>query len=54
VSWASIAAMLGFSDQAHLVREVRALAGITPGALVRERMSDLFNTPPALRDMLEN
>ena len=44
IPWADLAAELGFADQAHLVREVRALAGITPTALVRERMSDLSNT----------
>ncbi len=44
IPWAGLAAECGFADQAHLVREVRALAGVTPTALVRERMSDLFNT----------
>jgi AraC-like DNA-binding protein len=44
VPWAALAAECGFSDQAHLVRDVRALAGVTPTALARERMSDLFNT----------
>ncbi len=32
-SWAELAAELGFSDQAHLSREVRALSGHTPTAL---------------------
>lgn len=31
--WASMAAELGFSDQAHLAREVRALCGLTPTQL---------------------
>ncbi|HJL17399.1 MAG TPA: AraC family transcriptional regulator [Sandaracinaceae bacterium LLY-WYZ-13_1] len=31
--WASLAAELGFSDQPHLAREVRALTGMTPTAL---------------------
>jgi len=44
LSWAGLAASLGYADQAHLVREVRALTGVTPGALLRERMSDSFNT----------
>jgi AraC-like DNA-binding protein len=30
---AGLAAELGFADQAHLTREVRALAGTTPGRL---------------------
>lgn len=29
--WADLAADAGFADQAHLVREFRALAGLTPG-----------------------
>jgi len=32
--WAEVAAVEGFADQPHLAREVRALAGTTPTALV--------------------
>lgn len=32
--WVELACELGFSDQAHLVREVRRFAGLTPSALL--------------------
>lgn len=35
--FADLAAEAGFADQAHLTREVRALSGVTPGALALER-----------------
>jgi AraC-like DNA-binding protein len=52
--WAALAAAHGFADQAHLVRDTRALAGVTPTVLFRERasgrlgMSETFNPPAAL------
>jgi AraC-like DNA-binding protein len=36
---AALAAQAGYADQAHLTRECRALAGLTPGALARQRGS---------------
>lgn len=37
VGLADVAAGVGYADQAHLTREVRALAGLTPSAILRER-----------------
>jgi AraC-like DNA-binding protein len=37
-SWSDVAQRAGFADQAHLVREVRALAGVTPSQLRDERV----------------
>jgi AraC-like DNA-binding protein len=34
---AALAVQAGFADQAHLTRECRALAGLTPAALARQR-----------------
>ena len=36
-AWAAIAADTGFCDQSHLVRECRALSGLVPGQVYRER-----------------
>ena len=36
MSWSRLAAEAGYYDQAHLIREVRALAGTTPAELARE------------------
>ncbi len=38
--WAELAVRLGYYDQAHLVREVRAFSGLTPGELAREKAPD--------------
>lgn len=43
-SWASIAIAAGYYDQAHLIAEFRAIAGVTPRALLGE----LRATPLAL------
>lgn len=36
VSWAQLAADLGYADQAHLIRDFRAALGITPAAYVEK------------------
>ena len=46
---AALAAAAGFADQAHMSREVQALTGRSPGALLRQagstlELSDLFKT----------
>jgi len=45
VAWSALALEVGYADQAHLVREIRELSGVSPTALLRERraMSDSFN-----------
>jgi AraC-like DNA-binding protein len=49
LSLADLAAVAGYTDQAHMTREVRRFAGCTPTALMPSaactlRMSDLFKT----------
>lgn len=36
VDWSGLAVELGYADQAHLVRDFRAMLGISPAAFVRE------------------
>ena len=43
-SWAAIAGESGFCDQSHLVRECRALAGLAPGEVHRERRAQEAET----------
>jgi AraC-like DNA-binding protein len=45
-SWAAIAADSGFCDQSHLVRECRALAGLAPGQVYRERRAQAETSNP--------
>jgi AraC-like DNA-binding protein len=37
-AWAELARSCGYADQAHLVREVRALSGVSPSELSRDRV----------------
>jgi AraC-like DNA-binding protein len=39
LSWARLAAATGYADQAHLIREFKALAGVTPSGYLRERQA---------------
>ncbi len=43
-AWAAIAADSGFCDQSHLVRECRAIAGLAPGEVHRERRAQEAET----------
>jgi AraC-like DNA-binding protein len=36
IDWADLAADWGYADQAHLIREFRAMAGVTPGDYVQD------------------
>ncbi|GAA0365093.1 helix-turn-helix domain-containing protein [Actinoallomurus spadix] len=46
-SLAGLAAAAGYADQAHLSREVRALAGLTPSGLLAERRASGGGAAPA-------
>ena len=39
-AWAALAARHGYADQPHLIREMQALAGVTPGRLLAERRAE--------------
>ena len=43
-NWAFLAIDAGYYDQAHMIRDFRQFAGITPGAYLREQhaLSDLL------------
>jgi AraC-like DNA-binding protein len=49
-SWATFARDCGYADQAHLIREFRALTGLTPRTYARSRamraMSEIDNPAP--------
>jgi transcriptional regulator GlxA family with amidase domain len=45
-AWAAIAADTGFSDQSHLVRECRAIAGLAPSQVYRERRAQAETSNP--------
>jgi AraC-like DNA-binding protein len=38
--WAALAARHGYADQSHLIRELQALAGVTPARLLAERRAE--------------
>jgi AraC-like DNA-binding protein len=45
VDWARAAAECGYHDQAHLIHEFRAFAGMTPGAYVPRSPDELNHVP---------
>lgn len=45
-AWAAIAADTGFCDQSHLVRECRALSGMAPSQVYRERRAQAETSNP--------
>lgn len=52
-SWAGIAAECGYADQAHLIREFRALSGATPSERADEgELARNFVTPARLDELL--
>lgn len=45
-AWAAIAADSGYCDQSHLVRESRAIVGLVPGQVFRERRAQAETSNP--------
>lgn len=43
--WAGVAAQAGYCDQAHLIRDFGALAGLPPGAWLKSELSNLAAPP---------
>lgn len=52
--WAGVAAGCAYFDQPHLIREFRALTGLTPSQFVRNqgRLSMNFTDPARLAGLL--
>jgi len=46
IGWARAAVACGYFDQAHLAREVRDMAGLTPTALRAEGVNSVQDAPP--------
>ncbi len=47
MDWADVALRCGYYDQAHLHRDFRAFADLTPGAYLRQRSADPHHVPLA-------
>jgi AraC-like DNA-binding protein len=45
IDWADVAAANGYCDQAHLIHEFRAIAGISPGEYIARRTEHLNHVP---------
>jgi AraC-like DNA-binding protein len=48
MKWSETAYLAGFADQAHMVREFRALLGDSPNAWRARSVADSFNTQAGL------